>query len=595
MEKEINYPFLRFLKDISIFVRPYQKKFWLGFILRFSSDIAHLYPPFAISQLVLVLSKNLPPEQALPQIITILTIWGIASVYVGIGQDGGKYFGFQVAEQAGLDIYKKTLKHILRLDLAWQEIENSGNKMKRIERGRDGVNEIIRRVFEVLISVLVNTVGVLFIFFTLEKALGLAIVFFIISYFTIGTILLKRAVKQEQIVNERFEDLGGITFESLNNIQTIKSLSISNKINKTVSDKSNILIEEIKKRIFLFRRQGGFLESYFHFFEFLMASLIVWGVFQGRYEISFLILFLGLFNRVGESTDELISVGQQIVIAKIWVSRAMQILQIKPVIENEEKQTSQILYPKNWKTLKIKNLSFNYKKKKVLDNISLNIKRGESIGIVGLSGAGKSTLFKLLLDLYEDYLGEILLDDKVLKNIKRESYIQNISVVLQDTELFNMSLRENITIAQATSDAAGVEEKPQDKLTEVIRMSHLTDVVADLPEGIETLVGEKGIKLSGGQRQRLGIARALFREPDILFLDEATSHLDAYSEKQIQIAIHENIHKFTTIVIAHRLSTIKEMDKIVVLEGGKVKELGTFDELLKKNGSFARMWHEQKL
>ena len=126
-------------------------------------------------------------------------------------------------------------------------------------------------------------------------------------------------------------------------------------------------------------------------------------------------------------------------------------------------------------------------------------------------------------------------------------------------------------------------------------MSHLEDVVAQLPRGIHTIVGEKGIKLSGGQRQRVGIARALYRQPDILLLDEATSHLDAHSEKQIQQALSESMNRFTTIVIAHRLSTIKEMDRIVVLDNGRVKELGTFAQLLKKNGAFAKMWREQKL
>lgn len=126
-------------------------------------------------------------------------------------------------------------------------------------------------------------------------------------------------------------------------------------------------------------------------------------------------------------------------------------------------------------------------------------------------------------------------------------------------------------------------------------MAHLEDVVKNLPHGIDTIVGEKGVKLSGGQRQRVGIARALYRQPDILLLDEATSHLDAYSEKQIQQAISEVKDKFTTIVIAHRLSTIQQMDKIVVLEKGKIKEIGTFNELLDKKGSFARMWKMQKL
>ena len=152
-----------------------------------------------------------------------------------------------------------------------------------------------------------------------------------------------------------------------------------------------------------------------------------------------------------------------------------------------------------------------------------------------------------------------------------------------------MSLKGNIEIA----GVRGIT--PRQDLEEVIRMAHLSSVVEQLEQGVDTIVGEKGIKLSGGQRQRVGIARALYRQPDILLLDEATSHLDAHSEKEIQNALKENLHKFTTIVIAHRLSTIKEMDKIVVLEHGKIVEQGSFAELLNNNGVFSRMWKEQKL
>ena len=173
--------------------------------------------------------------------------------------------------------------------------------------------------------------------------------------------------------------------------------------------------------------------------------------------------------------------------------------------------------------------------------------------------------------------------------MKRQSFINHVAVVLQETELFDMTLKENIEIS-----AAGKPES-EGLLEEVIKSSHLEEVVRELPKGVNTLVGEKGIKLSGGQKQRLGIARALYRQPDILLMDEATSHLDAHSEKEIQRIILESMNKFTTIVIAHRLSTIKAMDKIIVLDGGKIAEQGSLDDLLALNGVFAKMWQEQKI
>lgn len=589
MQDNENYPFLKFVKDLAGLIQPYRTKFWIGFFIRLSSDVARLYPVWAISQVVLILSRKIFTVHEANHLILIFIGWGILTLYYDFAHSYSKILGYRVAEAAGLDLYRKALSHIFLLDLAWQEVENSGNKMKRIERGYDGVNNTIRRIFDVLIEVGVNTIGIVIIFLNLDIWLSLSIIFFVVTYYILGTKLIRRAAVQEQIVNARFEDLGGMTFESLNNIQTIKSLAIDNSIMQTIDKQQKNLIHEIRKRILLFQSRNGILNTYELMFEFFVVCFISYNIWHGRFDISLLVLFLGLFEKVSTSAQELSDVTQELVTSKVWVSRTMSILNVLPTVEHPEKKKEQLPYPVSWKTLKIKNINFKYKKRTILGGITLSINRGESVGIVGLSGAGKSTLFKLLLDLYENYDGDIFLDKVSYKNMNRQSYIDHTAVVLQDTELFNMSLRENITLAS-------VENKdPKVTINDAIHMAHLDDVVDNLSLGIETLVGEKGVKLSGGQRQRVGIARALYRNPDILLLDEATSHLDAYSERQIQEALSENLHKFTTIIIAHRLSTIKEVDKIVVLEKGQVKEMGTFKELLARKGSFAKMWHEQKI
>ena len=354
---------------------------------------------------------------------------------------------------------------------------------------------------------------------------------------------------------------------------------------------SNIdsLVPKIKKRIFYYQSLWGITNTFSNFFYFSIVLYLVQGVFRGTNDVGLLVLFMGYFNKIDSSAAELTDVTQDLAMVKTWISRAKYILDTPPLIENPEKRSIQSVYNPYWNELTIVKINFSYRKNRVLNNISFKIKRGEKVGIVGLSGAGKSTLFKLFLDLYENYEGNIFLDRISLKNIQRQSYIDHVAVVLQDTELFNMSLRENIKIASVR------KSKNKDLINEVIKMAHLEDVVEKLPNGIDTLVGEKGIKLSGGQRQRLGIARALYRNPDILLLDEATSHLDTHSEKEIQKAILENVNKFTTIVIAHRLSTLRAMDKIIVLENGSVVEQGKFDELLEKHGVFARMWQDQKI
>lgn len=588
MTTESTYTFKHFFQDIFQGVLPYKKKFFIGVFLRLTSDIARLYPVWAISVIIPLLTTA-QNEALLSTLITLLVFWILTVIYAAFMHDFSKYLGNQVAESVGLDLYKKCLAHVFRLDLSWQELEGSGNKMKRIDRGRDGMNQMIRRIFSVLIEAVVNTVGIVLIFFTLQRELSISLIFFIITFFLLGTYLLKRPTRQEKIVNIKNEAFSGITFESLNNIQTIKSLGIDQGIFQVVVKQAAILKEEIRKRILYFRIQSGALETYYVVFEFAMVCFIIWNIILGNYTVSLLVLFIGMYQKVGQSTSELTEFAQEMVISKIWVSRAKDLLLVTPVIENEEKAEKQSLYPKDWTTLRLQNIHFAYARGQALTDISLDIKRGESIGIVGLSGAGKSTLFKLLLDLYEDYEGEIMLDDLPLKQIKRQSYIDHVAVVLQDTELFNMTLGENITLAKIHGRATNLT------LKDTIKMAHLEDVMTNLSHGLDTMVGEKGVKLSGGQRQRVGIARALFRQPDILLLDEATSHLDGQSEKQIQQALSEVMHNFTTIVIAHRLSTIQKMDRIVVLEKGKIQEVGSFKELLELKGSFAKMWKEQKL
>ena len=223
-----------------------------------------------------------------------------------------------------------------------------------------------------------------------------------------------------------------------------------------------------------------------------------------------------------------------------------------------------------------------------MNDISFEIKRGEKIGVVGLSGAGKSTLFKLLLKEYEDYKGLIKFDGLNLREVSPKDYYAHTAVVLQETEVFNFSLKDNVTI--------GREKYTKSSFDKALEISHVQDFLHKLPQGVDTLIGEKGVKLSGGEKQRLGIARAVYKEPELLLLDEATSHLDIESEKSIQDSLHQFFESVTAIVIAHRLTTIKEMDRIIVIEGGKLVEQGSFSKLMKTpGGRFRELWKKQKI
>jgi ABC-type multidrug transport system fused ATPase/permease subunit len=211
------------------------------------------------------------------------------------------------------------------------------------------------------------------------------------------------------------------------------------------------------------------------------------------------------------------------------------------------------------------------------------------VGIVGLSGAGKSTIFKLLLKEHESYSGQILIDETPLITINKQDYFKYSAVVLQDTEVFNLSLKENIILANSD------ESENSELLDKAVRVAHVQNFSERLANGIDTVIGEKGIRLSGGERQRVGIARAVFKNSQLLLLDEATSHLDIESEEKIRSSLHEFFQSVTAVVIAHRLTTIREMDRIIVLENGKILEEGSFDDLYATKGRFYELWEKQSL
>ena len=230
-------------------------------------------------------------------------------------------------------------------------------------------------------------------------------------------------------------------------------------------------------------------------------------------------------------------------------------------------------------------VSFGYEVRGLFDHFSLTINPGERVGIVGPSGSGKTTLISLLLRYHDVQEGNITIDGQDLREVTLESLREAIGLVPQDSALFHRTIRENIRYGKADATDAEVEE--------AARKAQAHDFIVALPQGYETLVGERGIKLSGGQRQRIGIARAILKAAPILVLDEATSSLDSESESEIQKALTNLMEGKTVIAIAHRLSTIKEMDRIIVLEKGTMAEDGKHEDLLKTGGTYARLWAHQ--
>jgi ATP-binding cassette subfamily B protein len=262
----------------------------------------------------------------------------------------------------------------------------------------------------------------------------------------------------------------------------------------------------------------------------------------------------------------------------------IQILNQKPEVKDPE-------HPEKSKIsdgdLKFVNVNFTHEGAgdALFQNLSLHVKAGEKVGLVGHSGSGKTTFMRLVLRFSDINGGEILIDDQNIASITQDDLRSKIAYVPQDPIMFHRTLAENINY--------GEEEVSQEQVVKAAKFAHADEFINQLPDGYKTLVGERGIKLSGGQRQRIAIARALLKDAPLIVLDEATSALDSESEVLIQDSLWKLMEGRTAIVIAHRLSTIQKMDRIIVMEDGAIAEEGTHKDLLEAKGTYAKLWAHQ--
>ncbi len=339
-----------------------------------------------------------------------------------------------------------------------------------------------------------------------------------------------------------------------------------------------------------FRARYRYVSVFWGTFDLIMTfflcgfmALVVYGWQQGQVDTAQLAMTVGLaMNMFGALAGTVSLLSQKFDDIGILQESLQKISTPLSVIDKQEAADLDIAQGE----IEFRNVDFSYVPgQPVFTGLNLKIQAGQKVGFVGVSGAGKTTICQILLRAYDVQGGGIFIDGQNIAEVTQDSLHAAISVIPQEPVLFHRTLGENIRYGRA--DAA-----PED-IEQAAKAAEATGFIETLPKGFDTLVGERGVKLSGGQRQRIAIARAIIKDAPILVLDEATSALDSETEKAIQLAMTEAMKGRTTVVIAHRLSTLSHMDRIVVMERGRVIEDGSFRELLDKNGIFARLWHMQ--
>lgn len=518
--------------------------------------------------------------QPLVVLVALMIAFNVAAVLL-------RFYSKSHIQVAGLKMQQslrlKGLRKLLSLDLSWHENENSGAKIKKIARGAESAENFMNLLSNDLTSIIVGTITVIVIFIFAGWKYLLFILLFAVLFVLSESYYAKRIYLKSKELFIREEKLTGKAQEISNNIVSVKSLGLHAKLDKNLSSQEKIYKQKWLSRKKTSHGKGRFVNSAIAIGHGLFLLLIATDVVSKTLTVGMMVVYLSYYSRFAAEVTRYSNIAMQLINFKTRFER------LKTVLEEPDSNLDPVkgrAISKTWRTISFDDITFSYKQKIVLKDFSLKVKRSEKVGIVGLSGSGKSTLIKLFLRLYKPQKGQIRIGSVDLFDVRRANLRSNVTVVLQDQELFNLSLKDNILIAGQNGNNKLFKQS--------IKQSALSSVVSKLPKKEHTLIGEKGYRLSGGERQRLGIARAIYRDADILVLDEATSHLDSETESHIQQSL-ESLKDKTVLVIAHRLATLKNVDRIIFVKDGVIAESGTFQELLDTQGLFYKLWQKQEL
>ncbi len=517
--------------------------------------------------------------------VSLLLLAAIGVAFVSrVAKNFQDYFINVITQKIGAEIYSDGLNHSLRLPYQVFEDQRSGETLGKLQKVRTDVERLISAFVNILFTTLV---GVIFVtIYAISVHWLIAPVYFmavpLIGF--LSSTLSKRIKKvQKQIVGETTA-LAGSTTESLRNIELVKSLGLANQeIDRLNNTTGKILTLELKKVRYI--RSLSFIQGTFVNFtrtaiQFIMLYLIfIQQITVGEFFSLFLYSFF-IFGPLQE-LGNIINIYRE---AEISLDNFDEIMKRPSEPKPEHPQPVSSLDKFELDRVSFKHLT---SEKHAVRNISFSVKAGETIAFVGPSGSGKSTLVKLLLGLYRPLEGKIIYNDTPHDEIDIDGLRSRIGFVSQETQLFAGTIRENLLFVKPGAT--------DEECMEALEMASCGPLLSRADKGLETVIGEGGVKVSGGEKQRLSIARALLRKPDLLIFDEATSSLDSLTEEDITDTIKGICRRRATIVIliAHRLSTVIHADRIYVLEKGKVIETGTHDELTESKGLYYAMWRQQ--